>query len=545
MSTAPDHDPRKVLTSLQVIVYDWDIASDTISWGPNAFEVLGFDPAMQWPTGALFDEAVEPCEGPTRADIVATATDADEGAGVLFASLYRLRAGGRNVLVDDAGRWFAARTGRPAQVHGTMRVRGEPEATDQQPRNRSGFLSQVADDIAECKTIARPLTVFAVALGNLAELNDELGFDGADRVIETVTVRLASAMRRRDRFVRYSSNRFALALRGCSPEEAEVAAARMIRLVCAEPIGTARGPITARIAIGGATAPDHALEAALLLRRAEASLGLAKRRATPFIMYDARLFRQDTRGRRDPMLEGVDILNGRRIVLALQPIVHAGSRELAFSEALLRVQTPNGSVRPAGDVVPALERAGLVHLADIRMLELVADHLARHPASRVSLNVSPVTMERPDWLPALTAHLGKRLDVASRLIVEVTETAAIREPKAMRALLDATRAMGAAVAIDDFGAGYTSFRNLRSFPVDFVKIDGAFVQNLARSCDDRFFVRTLIELARHLGIATVAEWVEDEESASLLASWGAEYLQGDHCGMPALVRPATRGALVA
>ena len=116
----------------------------------------------------------------------------------------------------------------------------------------------------------------------------------------------------------------------------------------------------------------------------------------------------------------------------------------------------------------------------------------------------------------------------------------------MRTLLDATRAIGAAVAIDDFGAGYTSFRNLRSFPVDFVKIDGAFVQNLARSCDDRFFVRTLIDLAHHLGIATVAEWVEDEESAARLASWGAAYLQGDHCGLPRLVpTPALESSLVA
>jgi diguanylate cyclase (GGDEF)-like protein len=532
------HDPRQMLTSLQVIVYDWDLSSDAIAWGLNAAEVFGFDPAIRWPTGAAFEEALEPFEGGTRAEIVAAATEDDEGSGVLFASLYRLRLdGSRALVVDDAGRWFGAETGRPAIVHGTMRMRWDKAAMEDVPHRRSAFLSQVAQDIAESRETGRPLTLLTLAVANLAELNDELGYDAADRIMETVTVRLAGAMRRRDRLVRYSGNRFALALRGCSLAEAEIAASRLIHLIGGEPLGTARGPVAVRMAVGGATAPDHAVEAGLLLRRAEAGLGLAKRRsARPFVMYDAKLFRQASRRRRDPMLESVDILNERRIALALQPVVSAATRETAFREALLRVQSEDGRVRPAGDVVPALERAGLIHLADIRMLELVADHLASHPQERVSLNVSPVTMERSDWLPTLKAHLGARLDVASRLIVEVTETAAIREPQAMRALLDATRSLGAAVAIDDFGAGYTSFRNLRSFPVDFVKIDGAFVQNLSRSVDDRFFVRTLIELAHHLGIATVAEWVEDEESAVLLASWGAEYLQGDHCGMPDLVR---------
>lgn len=531
------HDPRQVLTSLQVIVYDWDLSSDALVWGPNAEEVLGFDPAVLWPNGAAFEESLEPCDGPTRADILAVADEQDQGSGIIFASLYRLRLGrDPSVLVDDTGRWFASEMGRPAKVHGTMRVRREPATGDGGSDKRNGFLAQVGQDLADNKAVGRPLTMFTLALGNLAELNEELGFEAADRVIDTVTVRLAGAMRRRDRLVRYSGNRFALALRGCSADEADIAASRLLRLVSAEPVGTAKGPIPVQVAIGAATAPDHAIEAGILLRRAEASLGLAKRRgAQGLVMYDPKLFRQESRSRRDPMLEGVDILNGRRIVLALQPVVSATTRETVFFEALLRVQSADGSIRPAVDVVPALERAGLIHLADIRMLELVADHLGRHPAQRVSLNVSPVTMERPDWLPALKAHLGPRLDVASRLIVEVTETAAIREPQAMRALLDATRAIGAAVAIDDFGAGYTSFRNLRSFPVDFVKIDGAFVQNLSRSADDRFFVRTLIELAHHLGIATVAEWVEDEESAKLIASWGAEYLQGDHCGPPRLV----------
>jgi EAL domain-containing protein (putative c-di-GMP-specific phosphodiesterase class I) len=103
--------------------------------------------------------------------------------------------------------------------------------------------------------------------------------------------------------------------------------------------------------------------------------------------------------------------------------------------------------------------------------------------------------------------------------------------------------LGCRIAIDDFGAGYTSFRNLRRLGVDLVKIDGAFVQNLTSSEDDRAFVHTLIDLARRLGSETVAEWVQDEAAAAILASWGCDYLQGALVGLASPERPrlAPRG----
>ena len=96
---------------------------------------------------------------------------------------------------------------------------------------------------------------------------------------------------------------------------------------------------------------------------------------------------------------------------------------------------------------------------------------------------------------------------------------------------------GSRIAIDDFGAGYTSFRNLRKLGVDIVKIDGAFVQNIARSADDRAFVQTLIDLARRLNIKTVVEWVQDEEAAVMLREWGCDYIQGRLIGLASPQRP--------
>ena len=140
---------------------------------------------------------------------------------------------------------------------------------------------------------------------------------------------------------------------------------------------------------------------------------------------------------------------------------------------------------------------------------------------------------------------GTARNLASRLIVEVTETATIEDPARLAKLLGRIKDCGTRIAIDDFGAGHTSLKHLRAFPVDILKIDGAFTQNLRRSTDDRFYVRTLIDLAHHLGVETVAEWVDDELQATMLRDWGITYLQGHLVGraelMP-MVEPERRRA---
>jgi EAL domain-containing protein (putative c-di-GMP-specific phosphodiesterase class I) len=104
--------------------------------------------------------------------------------------------------------------------------------------------------------------------------------------------------------------------------------------------------------------------------------------------------------------------------------------------------------------------------------------------------------------------------------------------------------LGCRIAIDDFGSGYTSFRNLRKLGVDILKIDGGFVQNLMRAGDDRAFVQSLVSLARRLGLKTVAEWVQDEASAALLAEWDCDYLQGSLIGLASVERPWGQAAPV-
>jgi EAL domain-containing protein (putative c-di-GMP-specific phosphodiesterase class I) len=302
---------------------------------------------------------------------------------------------------------------------------------------------------------------------------------------------------------------------------------------------TTVGPVAVTATIGGVNAPRHARTVHEILARAQETLDRAKdKRPGSFFAYQPNIEREALRLENVRSADKiVTALNDRRILLAYEPVVDINHRQTAFYECLMRVQRADGSVIPASEIIPVAERLGLVRLLDHRVLELVIAELAAAPGIRASLNVSPASTTDPDWWTRLGALLRSHSDVGERLIVEITEMAAIHDIDDTRGFVTRVKDLGCRIAIDDFGAGYTSFRNLRKLGVDIIKIDGAFVQNLTRSEDDRTFVRTLIELGRRLGIETVAEWVQDEQAVECLKSWGCDYLQGALIGRATLEKP--------
>jgi EAL domain-containing protein (putative c-di-GMP-specific phosphodiesterase class I) len=224
-------------------------------------------------------------------------------------------------------------------------------------------------------------------------------------------------------------------------------------------------------------------------------------------------------------------------------VVETATRKPAFYECLMRIRRADGELVPASAVIPIAEQLGLVRLIDHRVMELLLAEMTAAPGLIASLNVSPDSATDPDWWTALGAHLRSRPGLAQRLIIEITETAAIQDVGETAGFVNRAKDLGCRIAIDDFGAGNTSFRNLRALGVDIVKIDGAFVQNLTRSEDDRAFVRTLVDLARSLGLKTVAEWVQEEQAAAMLAEWGCDYLQGALIARASTERPWAEDAI--
>ncbi len=409
---------------------------------------------------------------------------------------------------------------------------------------RRQFLDLLADTLRDAGRLRTSFAMLVVSIDDLARINEAYGFAVGDEVISAVVRRLRTNLRRGDRLGRLAGNKFGLILRNCTPHDLRLAGERLLVAVRDEVILTGTGPVAVSVSIGGIMAPRHAESVHELLTRAHEALSAGKlRRRGSLEIFRPNAEREAMR--RENMRASdaiVSALNERRIIPAFEPVVEAGSRRRAFHEGLMRIRRSDGTAIAASDIMPIAERLGLVRLIDHRMLELIIAELVAAPELALSVNVSPASIIDGTWWNALARPLAANPGLAPRLVIELTESAAIQNLDETRSFVARARDAGCRIAIDDFGTGCTSFRNMRRLGVDLVKIDGGFVTNLVRSPDDQAFVRMLIGLAKQLGLKTVAEWVQDEAAAALLTEWGCDYLQGALIGAATTARAWQRGA---
>jgi EAL domain-containing protein (putative c-di-GMP-specific phosphodiesterase class I) len=226
-----------------------------------------------------------------------------------------------------------------------------------------------------------------------------------------------------------------------------------------------------------------------------------------------------------------------RLLFAFQPVVCAASGKVDYFECLLRMRDEQGNIVAGAQFITTIEHLGLIGLIDRFALEKTIEELGAHPGVTLGFNVSGLTACDRPWLRSLIAQLQNRPDLGCRLVVEITETAALYDINETARFVDTLRQAGCRVALDDFGAGHTSLRHLQALAIDIVKIDGSFVRNLANNPENQVLLRHLVGLTKSFGLSTVAECVETAEDAALLRAEGVGYLQGFYLGPPTTERP--------
>ncbi len=225
-------------------------------------------------------------------------------------------------------------------------------------------------------------------------------------------------------------------------------------------------------------------------------------------------------------------------VLAYQPIVHAQRPDrVAFYEGLIRIIDDSGRIVPLRDFMPAAETTELGRQIDCLSLTLGLQSLTEDPALRLSVNMSARSIGYPDWIRILRDSMTDNPHVGERLILEITESSAMGMPDQVQGFMREVQRYGISLALDDFGAGYTSFRYLRDFYFDMIKIDGQFIREIADHPDNQVLTRALMSIAQHFDMFTVAESVETAEDASFLIENGIDCLQGYYFGAPTIAPP--------
>jgi diguanylate cyclase (GGDEF)-like protein len=532
--------------------YCWTLATDQLAWSPGAGRVLEAAPD-RIRSGRRYASLIDPASGDSRYRAV-MAGGADTGEGVAFRTEYLLRPAGQSspqsLWVEDSGRWFAGPDGHPARVFGTVRRIDERQRQQQLSllgqrdpltglMNRPGLLEALRHAISETGGEAASSVLLLAAIGNLGVVNEAYGFEVADQVMAEAGRRLACVSRSGDTIARLSGSKFALILQQCGENEIATAAERFLAALRESVLMTEAGPVWALLSIGAVVLPRHAGDPTMALTRAEEALAEARKQPFDgFAVYQPspkRVSERVNNARYASVL--VRCLKEKRIGLAFQPVIDAANRKPVFHEALLRISDHADEVLPADRLVAIAEKLGLVRLIDQAMMELALTALNANPDARISINVSGTSATDPRWHPQLTALLAESGQAAERLTIEITETVALGDLEHTTRFVRRLKELGVTVAIDDFGAGYTSFRNLRAMPIDMLKIDGAFCRDLAANSGNRYFVRNLIDLAGAFGLKTVAEWVETEADAELLSAWGINMMQGKLFGAAETLPP--------
>lgn len=559
-SDAPsEHDPLTesdgldlvgILSLIEETAYVWNLKSGRIDWESNAGQVFGVGDLEKISTGAGYHALIAPEHVKDRLAAFSRSVGSDHVHGTPYRVQYRLLPGGRRsrneIYVEDRGRWWPGPDGHPAIARGVVRVVPQQDLEQQRllirneldeltgQLNRIRLTEALGTVLARAERDRQSCAFLMVSVNNLDVINETFGIEIGDEVIAEVARRVRAKLRGGDVIGRYSSNKFGIIMMDCGPGAARVAAERFMKAVRENTVKTTACPLSATISLGGVIVPDQANSVQDALNGALRALDVAKsKRFDCFVLHEPATAGTNLRARSRAIADNVmHAIDDHRMRLVLQPMVGAKTGKPEIYECLLRMEKPDGSLVSAGEFVPVAEQLGLSRLLDRRTLELAVALLKQHPDLVLSLNVSGLTCTDKEWLATLARLTEGRKDVLRRMVVEITETAAIQDIDQSVNFVDSLKELGCRVAIDDFGAGYTSFKNLKLLNVDIVKIDGVFVKNVADDTSDQIFIKTMIELARTFGMETVAEWVGDERSVKHLTDAGITYMQGYYYGMP-------------
>jgi diguanylate cyclase (GGDEF)-like protein/PAS domain S-box-containing protein len=469
-------------------------------------------------------------------------------SGGRFAAEYRLLdRDGRVVWWRDEGRVLPGPDGAARFVRGFVLDVTEQKLAEESLRrlrfydqvtglpNRVLLLRRLGRALADAAQSGRPLALLILVLDRFRETTNTLGHHNADLIIRDLAGRLGDALGDSDRVARLRGHEFGLFVPDADASFARHVGERILKALD-RPFMVQRLPIEVSGSIGIAVAPEHGNEAEVLLRRADVAVRVAEKvGGTAIQVYSPEIEPHDP-SQLTLLNELRHALESNQLQLYYQPKVDLKTHHVVGAEALLRWSHAKRGFVPPSDFIPLAENAGL----NRKLTQWVLDHaLAEARAWQrsghrldVAVNVSARSLHDDRIVEDVDELLLRHEVDARRLVVEVTESAMVQDPKRADVVLGSLFGRGVAVSIDDFGTGYTSLGMLRKHKIAELKIDRSFVDGMKSTGEDTAIVRSTAELAHNLGLSVVAEGVEDQWTLDMLSTFNCDQAQGFHIAKP-------------
>lgn len=413
--------------------------------------------------------------------------------------------------------------------------------------NRRRLDEELSRTVAEFKRHGVPAALLFLDLDQFKDINDGYGHRAGDDLLADLAELLRSGVRDTDVVARLGGDEFALILAHVDGDAAMDMAAKLIRTVFEHDFLVQAERVRITASVGVAVVGIDGTSSQELLARADMAMYRAKDEGR----NRARRYDTDAdaeaHARSGWQLSIRDALAEDRLILHAQPIVALPGNTVAMSEVLIRMVLPNGDVVGPASFLGVAERCGSIVDIDCWVLttaiRLIADARALGDDLHLAANVSGRSLADRDRLINLIRYELEANQVpGDHLVIEITETSATHDLHAATEFASAVKELGCAVALDDFGVGFSSFAQLKRLPVDILKIDGSFVVNLAHDRTDQQLVATMTAAAHALNKKVVAEFVGDEETLEILKSFGVDYVQGYYLGAPSAMQPIRRAA---
>jgi diguanylate cyclase (GGDEF)-like protein len=406
--------------------------------------------------------------------------------------------------------------------------------------NRRYFNDMLSYELGRSERHSHEFSVMLLDLDDFKDVNDSYGHPAGDRVLCTIADALKAQFRKGDLACRIGGDEFAVLLAETTPANAVNVGEKVRQAIHDIEFTSGEGKLFhLTVSAGVVGYPRDAKDINDLLAGVDAALYRAKGMGKNSVcllegnegeLKTVRTVRSQAETLRSALKE-------KRIIPYFQPIVDLKSGEIHGYETLARMLNPDGGTTPAASFIETIEKYGLARDLDRSIIEMSFDEVRRKlrgqaEQTRVFINLSPQEIQGRGIL-GFAEELCRKLEIEpGRIVFELTERDAISDLSNMRRFLAHMRASGFAFAMDDFGSGYNSFHYLRELHFEYVKIDGAFVRNIATSKIDYVLVSNLARMCRDLGIQTIGEYVETPKILEALKEIGVDHAQGYHLGMP-------------